>query len=424
VIDPFPPAFLALNAGLAALARLTLFGIQTTFPSSAPYRLDQVMGAPVLLTVLTLGQVLMAVLLQTFARPGQRKFWWLAAIMMLLLTFIFFTLASWGTSDITKLNHFFALQRDGGTSGEPLWWLIGPLIPWLPYRMATIHGLVACAYCATAILLGRAWNLPAWSGWWALLITGSPMLRSFLHNGISRQALAVLLLLPLFLRLADLLPIRRWQVGLGVLLSAGCHTTFPFSVAMAASPWLISGRSILVPSFRRQRWWWLVLPVLLVSLAGIVPFAWQKLHTYIFQISFFSHYPIKPPVQHLQQAMLVGFLGVCWQRRLGPVQLWSCSLTRLLAFFATAYIGLQTAVRQEWLASIAFRLSDGVGFFLLILFIAWLRHYNAMTWLLPAIIVTLHYWLVMRVLPSGAIPCGRNDEFLCIPDRLPWQVRY
>jgi hypothetical protein len=396
----------------------------TPLPSSSPYRVDQVMTAPGLMSILFLSNILLAGCIQGISRTAFKRFWWAAAAAMLLLTFIFFSLASWGTSDVTKLSHYFELQRDGGTQGEPFWWLVGPVVRWFPYRMAGVHGLVVCAYAASAIVLARLWNLTAWSGWWALLITCSPMLRSFLQNGISRQALAVLLLLPLFLRLANLLPVQRWLVAVGVLLSAGCHTTFPFSLAMASSPRLTSGRPMLPQWIRTSRWGWLILVLLMAALAGLIPITVQKFATYAAEASFFSHYPVLREVYLLQSAMLLGVLGTCWQRRLSLPHLFGCPLSRLLSLFAVSYIILQVAVEREWLASIAFRLSDGVGFFLLILFLAWLRHYKAAHWLWPALVVTLLYWLVVRVLPSGAINCGQNDEFLCIPDRWPWQVRY
>jgi hypothetical protein len=38
--------------------------------------------------------------------------------------------------------------------------------------------------------------------------------------------------------------------------------------------------------------------------------------------------------------------------------------------------------------------------------------------------VTFQYWLEGRILASGELGCGSNDEFLCIPDRWPWQVHY
>jgi hypothetical protein len=140
--------------------------------------------------------------------------------------------------------------------------------------------------------------------------------------------------------------------------------------------------------------------------------------------TFYSSYSLLPEVRRLQLAMLFGVAGVCWQRRLGPGRLLACTLTRLLALFAAAYGLLRLAVEHDWLASIAFRLSDGVGFFLTILFLAWMARYRGLPWLWPALIVTLHYWLVVRVFPSAELACGRDDDFLCIPDRWPWQVRY
>ena len=122
--------------------------------------------------------------------------------------------------------------------------------------------------------------------------------------------------------------------------------------------------------------------------------------------------------------MGLGLVGACWQHRLGPSLLLRCSLTRLLVLFGAAYGLLQLAVEHEWLASVAFRLSDGVGFFLLILYLAWMARHNSLPWLWPALLVTLHSWFWIRILPSGELACGKDDAFLCIPDRWPWQVRY
>ena len=65
---------------------------------------------------------------------------------------VFFTLACWGTSDITKLNFYFDPARASGPSlqellpSEPVWWLLAPWIIHLPYRMAAVHGLLVAAY--------------------------------------------------------------------------------------------------------------------------------------------------------------------------------------------------------------------------------------------------------------------------------------
>jgi hypothetical protein len=150
----------------------------------------------------------------------------------------------------------------------------------------------------------------------------------------------------------------------------------------------------------------------------------RKLTIYATQGNFFSSYSLLPEVRRLQLAMALGLAGACWQRRLGPGRLLRCPLTCTLLLFAGAYGLLQLAVDKEWLASIAFRLSDGVGFFLLILFLAWLTRYQCLPWLWPALLVTLHYWFFIRILPSGHLACGQDDAFLCIPDRWPWQVSY
>jgi hypothetical protein len=398
--------------------------LATAFPAASPFRVDQVTAAPALLAALASAQVVVAAGMDLSARRAWQRLWWAGVVVFLILTLLFFTLASWGTSDTTKLSHLFGGDRAGGTIGEPLWWLIGPVVVHLPYRMALVHGLVACAYGAAMLALARLWRVPAWGGWWALFLLCSPLLRSFLQNGITRQALSTLLLLPLFLRLAGLQPVRKSFVVISAIGAALSHTTFPFSLGLALSPLLVgSGASRLLASPRR-RWLWLLAPPVALVLVVVFPVAVQKLALYASVGRFFSSYALLPEVRNLQWAMALGVAGACWQRRLGPGRLLRCPLSRLLLLFAGLYGLLQLAVEREWLASIAFRLSDGVGFFLLILFLAWLARYQSLPWLWPALLVTLHAWFLIRILPSGALACGQDDAFLCIPDRWPWQVRY
>lgn len=396
----------------------------TAFPISAPFRLDQVTTAPGLLAALAVGQLVGAAVLDISGRRGWHRLWWQAVGVFLILTLVFFTLATWGTSDTTKINHALTTNRAGGTVGEPFWWLLGPLFLHLPYRMAFVHGMVASGYAGAALALARRWGVPAWAGWWALFLTWSPLLRSFLQNGITRQALSTLLLLPLFLRLAGLLPIRKPLVLLGVVGSASSHTTFPFSLGLALSPLLVGpGLKRFLASLRRQ-WLWPLAAAMVLVLVIVVPVTVRKLAIYSGEGTFFSSYSLLPEVRRLQLAMALGLVGACWQHRLGPKRLLDCALSRLLLLFAGLYGLLQWAVAKEWFASIAFRLSDGVGLLLLVLVLAWLHHYNSQAWLWPALLVTLHYWFFIRILPSGDLMCGKDDAFLCVPDRWPWQIRY
>ncbi|MEB3333656.1 MAG: hypothetical protein VKP70_01580 [Cyanobacteriota bacterium] len=419
--------FRLLSAGWAGLMAANISFLPllaSAFPVSSPFRVDQVTSAPALMAALAMGQVVVAAGMDLCARRAWQRLWWIGVGGLLILTLVLFTLATWGTSDTTKLNHLFAVDRAGGTIGEPLWWLLGPALVHLPYRMALVHGLVASAYAGAMVVLARYWRAPAWAGWWALFLTCSPLLRSFLQNGITRQALSTLLLLPLFLRLSGLLAVRRPIVLVSAAGAALSHTTVPFSLAMALSPLLVGfGSSRWLTSLRR-RWLWFLLPPVLVVLVVVFPVAVQKLALYASVGRFFSSYSLLPEVRRLQVAMALGVAGACWQHRLGPGRLLRCPLSRLFFLFGGTYGLLQQAVEKEWLASIAFRLSDGVGFFLLILYLAWLVHYKSLAWLWPALLVTLHSWLFIRILPSGELACGKDDAFLCIPDRWPWQVQY
>lgn len=414
-------------------APLCALPLLQAFPSAAPFRIDQVTAAPQAMTLIFVVQGLLAAAMSWAAVAGRTRLWrWLTAAF-LLLVLLFFTLASWGNSDTTKLSHFLTFHPIP-IELEPLWTLIAPVVVRLPYRMAFFHGLVVSGYAAAAILLARIWGARAWAGWWALLILCSPMLRGFLQNAHSRQALAVLLLLPLFLHMARLVRIGRIPLGVGVLVSAITHGTFAFNLTISLAPlllrlselsrgWLRHGLDWRSPSWRRK------LPLLLLMVAAAVlllwsaPMALQRLRHYS-QEGYFNTYPIRPVVVRLQWSLALGVLLGCLQRRREIMTLICCPLTHLLLLFGLAYLGIQASISHLWLPQVTSRLSDAVAFFLLVTCLAWSQRHRVTWCLLPALYVTLQYWLEGRLLPSAHLSCGLNDEFLCIPDRWPWQVRY
>jgi hypothetical protein len=402
----------------------------TVFPSAAPYRIDQVMAAPQAMALLFAAQGAVAGAMGWAGTTHRSRLWNGLAATLVALVAVFFTLASWGNSDTTKLSHFMA-QRPNPIPLEPLWTLITPLVVHLPYRMSLVHGLVAAGYAAAPILLARAWGAAPWGGWWALVITCSPMLRGFLQNAHSRQALAVLLLLPLLLWSARLLSINRRWLGASVLLSALSHNTFAFNLALSLSPWLQRLPELLrACPWRSGSWRWRNQWPLLVVAAGVLvllllltPIALERLISYT-QDPYFNRYPLRRIIGRLQGALALGLVLACLQRRLTPLQLLRCPLTQLLLGFGLLYLGIQQSIAQIWLPQITSRLADGVALFLLILYLAWLHRHKAHWCLLPVMYVTFQYWLEGRILASGELGCGSNDEFLCIPDRWPWQVHY
>ena len=403
------------------------------FPTRAPFRIDQVTAAPLPLTLLTLALVATAVVMTLAARNDRRRQWVAGAILLPLLVTLLFGLGAWGTSDVTKLSHFFALDRGGGTRGELFWWLVGPLIPALPYRMALVHGLVAGAYALMAILLARRWGARAWAGWWALLVVFSPLLRTFLQNGVSRQALMTLLLVPLLLRAGRLAPVRRSWVAAAAIVAAGIHTTFVPTAVLALVPRLLAGpdpaarpREPARQSLQGRR----LIGIgalgfgLVVLLVLAAPMAWMKFQVYAQRESFFNSYALTLPMARLQLAMLIGAAMVCWQRRLGWRRLLGCGHSRQLAGFFLLLLLIQESLRQGWVPPITSRLADTAGLFLLIVWLAWLEHHRARWAVLPTLLVTLHYWLLDRLPESLTVSCGRNDSFFCLPDRWPWQIRW
>jgi hypothetical protein len=407
--------------------------LSAAFPLEAPFRIDQVTQAPGLMAALFLAQVLMALLMHLAGACQRPRLWWGAAVVLLLLVLVFFTLASWGNSDTTRFSHFMAVDPERGPP-EPLWRLLRPLVLLLPYRMAAVHGLVVAGYAAAPLLMARAWGVPAWGGWWSLLICCSPMLRGFMQNAHSRQALAVLLLLPLMLWAARQFRPQRLWLGLGVILSALTHSTIVWNLLISLTPLamrlpeslaLAAGRCRDVWSLPGLRRWLVLLSVLaggaLITLVGIT--ALQRLQDYSFD-AYFNDYSIRKIVGRLQRALALGVLLACAQKRLSPLTLLRCEQTRLLMVFGVAYLLIQASVSHQWLPQVTSRLADSVAFLLLISFLIWLNHYDAHWCVIPAVYVTFQYWFEGRILPSAGFDCGQNDGFLCVPDRWPWQVRW
>jgi hypothetical protein len=422
------------------------------FPTVAPYRIDQVMAAPGAMTLLFLGQLLAAALLSWLAvcQPGRRAWGLVCAGLLLLQVALFFTLASWGTSDITKLSYFLTFERSV-VRGEPFWLLVAPLIVVLPFRMAMVHGLVVAGYGAAALLLARHWRAWSWAGWWVLLICCSPLLRGFMQNAHSRQALSTLLLLPVLLWAGRLARVPRLTLIVLPLWGLTCHTTALFTLLLALLPRLPgmgtwpggSGRRLVRAAVYWAAWvqkqWraapWRVLAlamgglILVGVLAGhwaweLVPMVQNKLDSYWSQQGYANSYPFAAAVGRLQLAMAIGVILSCQQRRVGLTRFLACDRARQLVLYSLVYGLVEAGLALGLVPQITSRLADPAGFFLLIVWLAWLERYRCLWAALPALLVTLDYWLVERLAGSQALLCGSNDTFLCVPDRWPWQVRY
>ena len=404
------------------------------FPTSAPYRIDQVSAAPLLVASLTAAILLTATLMTLTIRAGRPSLWAPAGVCLLAEITLLFGLASWGTSDVTKLSHDFAFHSLR-IRGEPFWLVVAPLIVWLPYRMAFVHGLVSAGYGAVGLGLARSWGAQAWGPWWGLLLLFSPFLHNFLQNGVSRQAMVTLLLVPLALWAGQLAPVRRAVVVSFSLWAAAVHTTFllsallvvlPRGLLLSSSP---SSTATPVIGARPRRWHQLagllaVLLILVVLLALASPTVWTKLQQYTQQETFFNSYALTPQVLRLQLALGMGVGMVCWRRRLGWRRLLACSRTRQLAFWGLLFPLVQQSLHLEWYPAFTSRFVDPAGLFLLIVFLAWLERYRARWAVLPALAVTLDSWVLDRLFDPLTLQCGLDDAFLCLPDRWPWEIHW
>ena len=427
-----------LFEGLPAVAPVSslfvlLPAVVPPFPDVAPFRVDQVMQAPLPMAVLFLAQGLLALLIQIAGILNRRRLWLTAVVTFLCLVLVFFTLASWGNSDTTRFSHYMQWEPDRGPP-EPLWRLLRPVVLLLPYRMAAVQGLVVTALAAAPILLAHHWRARPWAGWWALLIICSPILRGFVQNAHTRQALAVVLLLPLFLQVARVVRIDRRWVGFGLILSALTHNTFVLNLPISLLPLLgrvpealkrlVEAPPSLNLAELRRRWPWLLAALVVGGLfLTIAPTALDRFFDYA-QDEYFNNYSQRGIVGRFQRALAYGLVVGCVQARLDPRRLLRCPITMLLLVFGLLYLAIQASIAHLWLPQITSRLADGVAFFMLILYISWLHHHRAYWGLFPPLYIALQYWLEGRILYSATFDCGNDDQFLCIPDRWPWQVRY
>ena len=402
------------------------------FPTESPFRIDQVMEAPVLMGSLFAIQLLASIGMSV---AGSRRIraWWISLMLLMVSTTLFFTLGCWGTSDITKLNHFMdplltSVAFRERLPAEPFWWLLAPVVVGLPYRMAFVHGLVAASYALLGVVLARAWRVQAWGGWFALLIITSPMLRGFLQNAHTRQALAALLAVPLFLTAVG---VMRRQV-LAVMASAGVSLTvhlaavptLGLAVLPMALPQAGAIREVGSQRFRLKSAWSIVLLLAAVfSVTLLLPAMQSKVVAYAYQNSFFSSYPVKPVVLRGEMALLAGVLVTCFRKGIGLKQFVCCRWSQLLSLFVVVYGLIQLSIVWRVLPQITFRFADVVGLFLLLIVLQWFRHYQSLWLLLPLLLNGLLFWAKQVWTPNG-LNCGDDDDFLCIPDRWPWLIRY
>lgn len=405
------------------------------FPERGPYRVDQVRSDPILLTGLFAVQIALAWLIERSARRQRPRSQSIASLLLVMVTGLFFTLSSWGLGDVTRLSYL--LVEDPRTFGwsEPFWTLLAPLVRWLPYRFSFLHGAVAAGYAAAAIWLARRLASAPWGGWWALLIVCSPLLRNFLQSGVTRQALSTLLLMPLMLCCAGALRLPPLRLTALSSAAAFCHSSFPLSLTVAGAPLLLRAPAVLRRvrtslgrcSAGSARLMVAIGIPMLMALAWLIwngRVAREKLLDYLWNQSYFPTFLLRPEVDRLLVAMTISGLAAIWLSRSSRSDLLRSPLTGSTVFFLLAILLMRFSIRHSFFPQITSRFQDALGFYLLIVFLSWLSRFSLQRLSVIPLAATLYYWLFDRLGFSGLIQCGRNDEFLCIPDRLPWQINY
>jgi hypothetical protein len=150
----------------------------------------------------------------------------------------------------------------------------------------------------------------------------------------------------------------------------------------------------------------------------------EKLADYLVRQTYFPRFLLSSATGRLQLSMVVAVVVGCWSARLDWRTIRQCRSSRNLVFLFLLLLLLQFLVDREWAPQLISRFQDGVAFYLLVAFLAWTTRYHLGYLVTLPLLVTLDYWLFDRIIPSGLLACGANDDFLCIPDRWPWQVVY
>ncbi|QEY32436.1 hypothetical protein EVJ50_09610 [Synechococcus sp. RSCCF101] len=400
----------------------------SSFPEEAPYRVTEMMTRPGLMLALAIVQLVMAGLMSRWTRPRP---WWAAAGVLLAIAAVFFALANWGTSDIARFNHFLGVDPTR-VLDEPFWLLLAPLIVALPYRMASVQGLVAAGYALVPMLLARSWGVARWGGWWALGLIWSPLLRNFLQNGVTRQALATVLITPVLVRAAGWArPAWPWLAG-SVLASALAHHSLPGTLALALLPALLrpgllrEGPRLPLALEGRARWiaGLLLLAGAAVVLALIGPLVLDKVEFYFTRSSYFNSYALKGAVFWMEAASFVTVLLTIWRARLRRCDLAGCHESRTVLVFTLLLVAVQITVWQDWGAPITSRFLDPVGLIWMLSLMAFTRRHGCPWALIPVLLVSGVYFIDDRIIFSGTIRCHVDDQFLCLPDRPPWAVTH
>lgn len=404
------------------------------FPERGPYRVDQVRSDPAGLILLFALELALAWLIDGASRRGLVVAQRVGAGLLVLTVGLIFMLASWGLGDVTRLSYLL-VENPSTTFGwrEPFWTLLAPLIRFLPYRFSFVHGVVAACYAAAILWLAHRLRSPAWGGWWALMVVHSPLLRNFLQSGVTRQALVALLLMPLMLWCAGGPRLSALRTMGLTTFAAICHSSYFLSLFVALSPLLVTGQHRL----QRIQFWFVRVCnrsryVRLIAIASAVAFGtWiaancqyllAKLNSYIFIQDYYPHFLLKPEVDRLLLSLLIVIIAVCHCKRIGLSSCFASPCFLSMVLFYVLLILFRFSIQYAWLPQLTSRFQDAVGFYLLLLFLIWVCSLGLQCATVLPIMITFQYWFFDRLAFSGLLACGRNDEFFCVPDRLPWDV--
>ena len=165
-----------------------------------------------------------------------------------------------------------------------------------------------------------------------------------------------------------------------------------------------------------------LLVLLSIGIALSQPAVIEKLSNYLFEANYFNTYGLRKAVFGLELAALVAVVLTIWRALLTPAAMAADHDARTLLAYSLLLGLIQLSMATGVLAPILSRCLDPIGLFWMLSLMVWTARQGCAWALLPALAVVGESFIDDRILRLE--DCIGGDQFMCLPDRWPWQVEW
>ena len=165
-----------------------------------------------------------------------------------------------------------------------------------------------------------------------------------------------------------------------------------------------------------------MLVIVSIGIALSQPAVIEKLSSYLFEARYFNTYGLRKAVFGLELSALVAVALTIWRARLRPAAMAAAHDARTLFAYSLLLGLIQLSMATGVLAPILSRCLDPIGLFWMLSLMVWTARQGCAWALLPALAVVGESFIDDRILRLK--DCIGRDQFMCLPDRWPWQVKW